>query len=124
MDNIRDEIEKLEGCQRKLVDTALKSKLQKYKKQGGYEHLIYDAFIFNKIRDSFGGRLRTILSGGAQLDEDVHANLSVLLSASFLVIYGLAESTSICFLNSMLDCQTGIVGGPWANTEFRLEDVP
>lgn len=65
-----------------------------------------------------------ILAGGGDLDSEVHWNLSVLLSVPFLVVYGMVETTSSCFINSMRDNQTGISGGPQANSEFRLKDAP
>ncbi|KAL2927530.1 Long chain acyl-CoA synthetase 2 [Bienertia sinuspersici] len=73
---------------------------------------LLDKFIFSKIKQSFGGRVRIMLSGGAPLARYVEEFLRVTCCS--VVVQGYAN------VHSMM----GTVGIPTTTIEARLESVP
>ena len=54
---IMDNINKRGTLVKKLFDLALKVKKDNYEKYGKLTHALFDSIFFNKIRNSFGGKL-------------------------------------------------------------------
>ncbi|KAF6140856.1 hypothetical protein GIB67_042269 [Kingdonia uniflora] len=111
----------------KLFDLAYSYKLRNMKK--GQKHIeaapIADKFVFSKVKQGLGGRVRLILSGAAPLATHVEAFLRVVACSHVLQGYGLTESCAGSFVSipnelSML----GTVGPPVPNVDVCLESVP
>ncbi|GMH02733.1 hypothetical protein Nepgr_004572 [Nepenthes gracilis] len=86
---------------------------------------LLDKLVFSKIKQSFGGRVRLILSGGAPLPRHLEEFLRVACCCVLAQGYGLTEScggafTSIANVFPMI----GTVGIPITTIEARLESVP
>lgn len=53
---------------------------------------LFDKILFNKLKDALGGRIKTIVSGGAPLGADCHQFLRVCFCCPVLQGYGLTET--------------------------------
>lgn len=123
-DLIQASIKKLTGFKRTLVEKAIAAKLY-YLRNGGYHtHRLYDSLVFNKMKQGFGGNVHLMVTGSAPISSDVIDFLKICCSCPILEGYGQTESTGASFLTATNDPQSGHVGGPLANTEFKLVDVP
>ncbi|KAK9667417.1 hypothetical protein RND81_14G254800 [Saponaria officinalis] len=86
---------------------------------------LLDKIVFSKIKQSFGGHMRIMFSGGAPLPRHIEEFLRVTCGCPLIQGYGLTEScggsfTSISNVHSMV----GSVGVPMTTIEARLESVP
>lgn len=107
-----------------LVDSGLNAKLNNWKSGNGLTHCFYDCIVFNKIKAMLGGRVRFMATGSAPIAGDVLDFLKVCFSCNILEAYGMTESGGGSTCTYMGDPNTGMVGGPMANTKIRLKDVP
>ncbi|TXG64467.1 hypothetical protein EZV62_011461 [Acer yangbiense] len=86
---------------------------------------LLDSFVFCKIKQAFGGRIRGLLSGAAPLSRHVEEFLRVTSGAPITQGYGLTESCAGCFTSlSNIFSMIGTVGVPVPTIEARLESVP
>lgn len=83
------------------------------------QHRLADRLVFGKWRQVFGGRLKTLISGGAALQEDL---TQVFLAAGIPVKqgYGLTESSAVVCYNRGSHQQIGTVGVPIAGVEVAI----
>ncbi|CAH2988990.1 unnamed protein product [Chilo suppressalis] len=86
----------------------------------GYDTPILNKLMFTKIRGLLGGRIRLMLSGGAPLSPDTHAQLRICLCADIVTGYGLTETTSCATVMDPHDRSTGRVGAPTTGTDIKL----
>lgn len=107
-----------------LADAGLKAKIENLKAGRGLTHCFYDCLVFNKIKAILGGRVRFMATGSAPIAGDVLDFLKVCFSCDILEAYGMTESGGGSTCTYMGDPNTGMVGGPMANTKIRLKDVP
>ena len=122
-DLINGNIRKLTGFKKALVDKAVAAKLYYLRTGAHYTHKIYDTLVFNKMKDAFGGNIHIMVTGSAPISSEVIDFLKICCSCPILEGYGQTESTGASFLTVMNDPQSGHVGGPLANSEFKLVDV-
>lgn len=86
---------------------------------------LLDKFVFSKIKQSFGGRVRIMFSGGAPLPRHVEEFLRVTCCCVLVQGYGLTESCGGCFTSiANVYSMIGTVGVPMTTIEARLESVP
>jgi long-chain acyl-CoA synthetase len=124
-DAIKDQIEKIpQGMKRKLVDDAIKTKMQNLKTDGRLTHGMYDLLVFNKMKAAIGGKVKAIFTGGAPISPDVHDFLRIAFCCAINQGYGLTETISAIFLQRPHDPNSGHVGGPFGSCELKLVDVP
>lgn len=116
------------GAVRKsLFDYAYKYKLSYLEKglQQDKAAPLLDKLVFSKIKDSFGGRVRLIFSGGAPLPRHLEEFLRVACCCVLAQGYGLTESCGGCFTSiANVFSMVGTVGVPITTIEARLESVP
>lgn len=77
--------------------------------------------VFRQVHRKFGGRLRTIVSGGAALDARVMKGFSEL-GITMLQGYGLTECSPIVAVCRYGACEPGTVGPPLPEVQVRIED--
>ena len=79
---------------------------------------IADRIVFSKLREFFGGRLRSCVTGGAPLSDDIYL---IFKGAGITVLqgYGLTETSPVVTTNTTLDKRLGTVGKPIRNVEIR-----
>ena len=98
------------------------TKLQAGKPLGGKleRHLrIADKLVFSKLRDTFGGQMKLMISGGAALSKEIgeffHAAGLVILEG-----YGLSETSPVISANTLEDLRFGAVGHPLPGVEVKF----
>jgi long-chain acyl-CoA synthetase len=118
------------GSKRKIVDWALgvgrrASALRQDQKPlpAGLrvQHAIADRLVFGHVRERLGGRLRTPISGGAPLAQEI-AEFFAALGIRILEGYGLTECTSAATVNRPDRYRFGTVGPALPGFELRLDD--
>jgi len=84
-------------------------------------HRIADLLVFRKIRHQLGGRMETMISGGAPLSPVV---ARFFLSAGLQLYegYGLTETSPALTANRPGDWRLGTVGRPYPSVELSIGD--
>ncbi len=84
-------------------------------------HAIFDALIFTKIREQFGGRLRFFVGGGALLDVAYQKFFSAI-GMPIYQGYGLTEASPIISANHPKSMKMGTSGQVVPNMEIKICD--
>ena len=82
---------------------------------------IADGLVFSKVREAFGGRVHTFISGGAPLGVDT-ARWFASVGIALWEGYGLTETSPVIALNSPRRRRMGSVGVPLPNVELKLAE--
>jgi len=77
-------------------------------------------FLFRPVHQSFGGKLRLAVSGGANFDEDVARDFH-RLGFTILQGYGLTETAGAATVTRFEDNKIGSVGTPLKGVEVRID---
>jgi long-chain acyl-CoA synthetase len=112
---------------RALINWALKKGGERSKaEQGGQPSdglsiKLADKLVFSKVRDTFGGRIKFFVSGGAPLAREI---AEFFHAAGVLVLegYGLTETTAAHSVNRPDDFAFGTVGPPIPGVETKIAD--
>jgi len=86
------------------------------------KYAIADRLVFSKLRNTFGGKIRFFISGGAPLSRDI-AEFFHAAGIHILEGYGLTESCAASFVNSPAAYKFGTVGPPLKGVEYQLDDA-
>ncbi|MGA2569076.1 MAG: long-chain fatty acid--CoA ligase [Terracidiphilus sp.] len=78
-------------------------------------------FVYSKVREAFGGRVRIFVSGGAPLGIDT-ARWFAAAGIALWEGYGLTETSPVIALNTPLRHRLGSVGPPLGNLEIKLAE--
>lgn len=78
-----------------------------------------DSLVFSKIREAFGGRVRTLISGGAPLGME-SAGWFADVGLRIFEGYGLTETSPVIATNYPTAYKMGSVGKPLANVHVRF----
>jgi long-chain acyl-CoA synthetase len=89
------------------------------KRPGSLRWALADKLVYSKIREAFGGRVKTFISGGAPLGIDT-GNWFASVGISVLEGYGLTETSPVIAINTPGVHRMGSVGKPLPNVECRL----
>lgn len=122
-DGIKAKIEAVTGLKKSFAERAITVKLENLHSSARYTHSVYDK-AFVGVRELFGGRCRLMITGSAPIQREVIDFLKVTAGCPIYEGYGQTESTAGSFITAAWDPTSGHVGGPTANTEFKLVDVP
>jgi len=87
-DGIQLSLNKLTGIKSYLLNKAINTKLNNLHTQCAYTHNIYDQLIFNKIRESFGGRIRFMITGSAPISTTLMDFLKITFCCPIIEGYG------------------------------------
>ena len=107
-----------------VADRALYIKNYNYDKEGSVTHTVYDKLVFNKIKQTLGGRVEVCMTGSAPISAEVLKFLKIAFCCRFIEGYGQTEGFACQFLTSPDDTSVGHVGGPSPVNEYKLRDVP
>ena len=123
-------IDEMTGPKRRLADWSLQvgrevSKLQEEGRRVepllGVKRRIADRLVFAKIRERLGGRLRTPISGGAPLVQEI-AEFFDSIGIRIYEGYGLTECTTAATTNTPEHWRFGTVGPALPGFELRIAD--
>ena len=83
------------------------------------KHELADRLVFSKLRQFFGGNLRSCITGGAALPDDIYL---VFTGAGISIMqgYGLTETSPVITSNNPVDVRLGTVGKPIRNMKVRI----
>ena len=82
---------------------------------------IADKLVYAKVREAFGGRVHTFISGGAPLGVDT-ARWFASVGIAVWEGYGLTETSPVIALNNPRQQRMGSVGVPLPNLELKLAE--
>lgn len=114
----------------KLYNRALANNIKYYKEyynRGGKDWWrwplvkFYDAILFKKVRQTFGGRMKFLVGGGALLDIDLQKYFCAIGMPTFQG-YGLSEATPIICANSKGHARFGSSGRLVQPMETKILD--
>ncbi|KAM0681528.1 hypothetical protein GINT2_000041 [Glugoides intestinalis] len=105
--------------QRILFKIGMKYKLfmQRF---GVYNSWIWDPFIFKKISQAFGGKIRACLCGGASIDPEIIRYMQAIWSAKIFQGYGQTEGIGANLLDTIDSRDVSSVGFPFPSTQIKL----
>ncbi len=83
------------------------------------QYLIAKKFVFSKLRQAVGGRLKFFISGGAPLSKEL-AEFFYALGILILEGYGLTESSPVISCNNVNAFEFGSVGKPINDVEVKI----
>ncbi|CAD8062385.1 unnamed protein product [Paramecium primaurelia] len=122
-DGIKAKINEVTGFKKSFAERAIRVKLENLRSEAKYTSGLYDK-AFQGVRDLFGGRCRLMITGSAPIQQEVIDFLKIAACCPILEGYGQTESTALSFSTGAWDPNSAHLGGPAANTEFKLVDVP
>jgi long-chain acyl-CoA synthetase len=110
---------------RRIVDWALavgrerSQRLRAGRRADGLRFALADRLVWGKVRQTFGGRLRFFISGGAPLSAEI---AEFFHAAGLLILegYGLTETTAAGTVNRPTDYRFGTVGTPLPGVEIDV----
>lgn len=127
-DGVRKKIDATGGLSKKLFDLAYARRLSSLNGSWfgawGLEKLLWDLFVFRKVRAILGGQIRFILSGGAPLSGDTQRFINICLGAPIGQGYGLTETCAGGTFSEYDDTSVGRVGAPLPCSVIKLVDWP
>lgn len=133
--NFRKNIESGIAAKGKIVESLFKAGLKVgylyngigWNRGKGLRFLLYpiyklfDAIVFKKVRENFGGRLRFFVGGGALLDIELQ-RFFYAIGIPMMQGYGLTEAAPVISSNSLTAHKMGSSGKVVANLELKILD--
>ena len=113
----------LTGLKRRLVNRAVRIKLENINKSNQNTHMLYDRLVFNKTKSLTGGNLKIIHSGSAPVTLDVFQKFQIYLCTNVHQGYGLTETIGAACVQEF-DNKGLSVGIPFASLEFKIVNIP
>ncbi len=83
------------------------------------KHSVADKIVFAKLREFFGGRLKSCITGGAALSDSIYL---IFTGAGISIYqgYGLTETSPVISSNNPNNVKLGTVGRPIRNVKVRI----
>ena len=122
-DKVRSELRKKGYMGRVLFQLAVRSKIALIRRGIISQNTIWDKLIFNKIRQSFGGKVNRVISSSAPLSPEVCRFSRAAFSCFFIESYGQTECVIGCS-QTPNDIESGETGIPTSLNHVKLVDVP
>lgn len=88
----------------------------------GYDTPLINKFLCRRINKQFGGRLKTIVSGSAPLNERTHALIKAALNTNVIIGYGATEVTCCSTFMAITDRSYGRCGLPLDTVKYYLDN--
>ncbi|KAM6951295.1 long-chain-fatty-acid--CoA ligase 5 [Aplochiton taeniatus] len=106
-----------------LLNIAVERKYAEVKKGIIRNDSIWDKLLFHKVQESFGGRVRVMVTGAAPISPPVLNFLRASLGCQIFEAYGQTECTAACTFTMPGDPNSGHVGVPVPCNVVKLADV-
>lgn len=116
--NVMNKVNEMTSFQRNLFILAYNYKMEQISK--GYTTPLCDSLIFRKVRMLLGGKIRTLLCGGAPLSAATQRFMNICFCCPVGQGYGLTESAGAGTITEVWDYTTGRVGAPLVCCEIKL----
>jgi len=120
---IMAKVEEQGQLKKSVFNLAVKAKSRAIEKSIPGVAGVANALVFNQVRQSTGGRLRTLFNGGSMLARSTQTFLSGAL-VKMIQGYGLTEGTAMACVLHPSWVTYGSVGGPVPGAEIKLVDRP
>jgi len=123
---INTSFNKSTGLKKFLIDQTVqlgKKRLNKKKFSliENWINFISEKLVRKKIKNQFGGKLKTFISGGGALDKEVGSFLNAI-GLPTLQGYGLTETSPVVSCNSIEDIRVETVGVPFKGNLVKIAD--
>ncbi|GLE02609.1 hypothetical protein PINS_up011450 [Pythium insidiosum] len=122
-DRITQGVSKAGAIKRWLFNWAYETKKARLA-QGYVQHDLWDALIFNKVKQVLGGRIRLMLNGSAPISQDCKEFLQIVFGCPVLEGYGMTETCAVIAISTKEFAPGTHVGPPNPGLEVCLFDVP
>ena len=114
------------GLKKLLINQTLKLGKKKLNKQTfslieNLNNFICEKLVRKKIKNQFGGNLKTFISGGGALDQEVGSFLNAI-GLPTLQGYGLTEASPVVSCNPIEDIRVETVGPPFKGNLVKITD--
>ena len=106
-----------------LFKKAVSDKTYYLLKTGQFKHKCYDKLVFAKIRELFGGNLRTMITASAPISGEVLTFFKVALGIHIYEVYGQTETLGPATMTLSWDPTSGHVGSIFPSMKIRLKNV-
>ena len=115
---------KVRGLKKLLINQTVQLGKKKLNKQKlslieNLINFICEKLVRKKIKDQFGGNLKTFISGGGALDKEVGSFLNAI-GLPTLQGYGLTETSPVVSCNSIEDIRVETVGMPFKGNLVKI----
>ncbi|MED6138343.1 Long chain acyl-CoA synthetase 9, chloroplastic [Stylosanthes scabra] len=114
------------GLSKKLFNLAYERRLQALNGSWfgawGLERILWNLFVFRKIRKVLGGHIRLMLSGGAPLSADAQRFINICFSAGIGQGYGLTETCAGGAFSDFDESSVGHVGPPVPSSYIKVDE--
>jgi long-chain acyl-CoA synthetase len=123
---INGSFSKATGLKKLLVYKTIQLGKKKLNKQRfslieNFTNFICEKLVRKKIKNQFGGNLKTFISGGGALDQEVGSFLNAI-GLPTLQGYGLTETSPVVSCNSIEDIRVETVGPPFKGNLVKIAD--
>jgi len=85
------------------------------------KHAVADRLVYRAVRDSLGGEVDFMISGGGSLNPDL-ARLFLGMGITVIEGYGLTETSPVLTVNPPEDIRPGTLGYPVVGVETRIDE--
>ena len=122
-DSIMASINKITGFKRKLLNKAIASKTEQYKRNGSVTSWFYDTFVLKKIRNALGGKITLFVSAAAPIEPTLMDNMKIFFSVPFVQGYGQTETAGAISIGYGDDLERASLGPPMMCIQAKVVDV-
>jgi long-chain acyl-CoA synthetase len=112
------------GCRKNLLEKGIRVKKENLDAKGELTNGFYDALVFKKVRNKFGGRIKFIVTGSAPLTKDLADDIKILFSCPIVEAYGMTECSGASVISHLMDHTNSSAGGAVKCCKTKLVDVP
>lgn len=120
---INQKFDEVKGLNKKLLNNALKKKVNKYEQTGDLSNGFLQSLIFGKAMNFLGGNVRLMVCGSAPISGEVIKFLRIVFSCPILEGYGLTECCGAAFLTHPQDTTVEHIGGPIPGIEAKILEL-
>ena len=107
-----------------MFKAAIKEKLNILHTTANPRSEKYDNTLFANSKLLVGGWMRKMVTGASPIQAEILDLLKVILCCEIHEGWGLTETAAPSTITDVRDPFSGHVGGPLANVEFKLVDIP
>ena len=116
---IQTKVSQTKGISKIIAHLAFNRALTKQHNTFNLLDTIYDTLVYSKFRESFGGKLKILITGGSSLNKEIYT-FFVNIKLPLYQGYGLTESSPVICVNTPKQNKIGTCGLPLNNVQVKL----